>query len=57
VRQNGDALDHASEQLLADCKFILEALRQNGDALQYANEEFRVREAAQEGSRKCCIIS
>jgi len=40
-----------------DRDVVMAAVRQNGDALQYANEEFRVREAAQEGPRKCCTIS
>jgi len=50
-------LRFASEELKGDREVVLAAVRQNEDALQYANEEFRVREAAQEGSRKCCIIS
>ena len=37
VKQNGRALEYASEPLRADKEFMLAAMKQNGRALQYAS--------------------
>ena len=39
VRQDGDALQFASEELTHDRDVLMEAVRQNGDALRFASEE------------------
>ena len=41
VQQDGDALQHASEELRADRDVVLAAVQQDGDALQHASEELR----------------
>ena len=39
VRQDGWALEHASEELRADRDVVLAAVQQEGDALEYASDE------------------
>ena len=41
VKENGDALLYASEELKNDPQFVLDAVKQNGYALQYVSEEFK----------------
>ena len=41
VKQNGLALQFASEKLQDDKNVVLEAVKQNGWALQFASEELR----------------
>jgi len=41
VRQHGEALRYAAEELRKDREVVIEALRQNGDALRHAAEELR----------------
>ena len=41
VKQNGDALEYASEGMKNDKKVVLAALAQNGNALQFASEEMQ----------------
>ena len=41
MKQNGIALEYASEELKGDRAFILEAVKQNGKALRYAEEELK----------------
>ena len=40
-RQDGDALQFASEELKNDKEFVLKAVSQNGDALKHASEELK----------------
>ena len=39
VKNNGEALRYASEELRADKEFVLEAIKHSGDASQYASRE------------------
>ena len=39
VKQDGDALENASEDLQADRGVVLEAVKQNGRALEHASED------------------
>ena len=39
VKQNGDALLHASVELKGDGEVVMEAVKQNGDALEHASVE------------------
>jgi hypothetical protein len=41
VKQNGWALEYASEELKRDREVVMEAVKQEGTALQYASEELR----------------
>ena len=41
VRQDGRALDDASEELKADREVVMEAVKQDGCALEYASEELK----------------
>ena len=41
VKENGSALEYASEELRADREVVLAAVQQNGWAHQYASEELR----------------
>ena len=41
VRQNGNALQYASQELTRDREVVMEAVRQNGWALQFASEELK----------------
>ena len=41
VRQNGKALQYASEELKNDREVVLQAITQNGKALQYASPELQ----------------
>ena len=41
VKKNGDALEHASEDLKADHGVVLEAVKKNGYALRYASEDLK----------------
>ena len=41
VRQNGCALDHASEDLKADREVVEAAIEQNGLALEYASDALK----------------
>ena len=41
VKQNGNALYYASEELCGDRKVVLEAVKQYGCALKFASEELK----------------
>jgi len=41
VKENGDALHHASEELRSDKEIVLAAVSKHGWALEYASEELR----------------
>ena len=41
VRNDGNALEYASDTLKADREVVLEAVKQNGYALEYASEELQ----------------
>ena len=41
VKEDGRALQDASQNLRGDKEFVLEAVRQNGYALEFANEEWK----------------
>jgi hypothetical protein len=41
VKQNGDALEFASDELQGDREVVLAAVKQNGDALKYASQQLR----------------
>ena len=41
VKQDGDALQYASEELRADREVVMEAVKQNAYALFYASEELQ----------------
>jgi len=53
VRQSGEALKFAAEELRGDREIVLEAVRENGDALQFASEELKAdREVVLEAVRR-----
>ena len=41
VAQNGNALEHASDELKADKEVVLAAVTQRGNALSYASDELK----------------
>ena len=41
VKNDGYALDYASEELKADRQIVLEVVKNKGDALEYASEELK----------------
>ena len=60
MKQNGDALWHASEELKRDREVVMEAVKQNGRALEDASKELKgdrevVMEAVKQGGHYALV--